>query len=404
MKLSILTHNLGMKVIALVLSLGLWVFVAASINNVAKFPGSIPVKIVNLNPNLTAIYDTKEVTINVSADANNWRQLSSDDFTAFLDLNGLSTGTYNLKVTVSSNQSGVQVISVDPEEIMVRIETIEKKSVPVVAVISGQAADGQMVGGVDFSPEEVEISGPKSVIQMIDSVSAKIELNGESDNFSRTVLLKALNESGEVINNVEIAPTEVKSDVQITRSGNNKTVGVKVLTSGSPQSGYYINSIIAEPSVVDIIGQDSVLRQTQYLETAAIDVTNISETLIKTVNLSIPSGISLQGNVSPRVKVTINLSANQSSKEVIVALNPINLASGFKVDGYSPATVKAIVTGPISKLNSINSSDVVLNLDLTGKTAGSNGIEISRNMFKLTDGLSLSSFLPSAISVNISTN
>jgi len=397
----LITHNLGMKFVALFLASGLWIFVAASANNVAKFPGSIPVKTVNLSPNLVAIYDTKEVSIKLSADPTIWKQLSSDDFNAFIDLNGLSAGTYDLKVAVSANKPNIQVVEVNPDMVMVRIEPIEKKEVPIAAVISGQAADGLTTGNIDFTPDKVEISGPKSIVDTIGTVSAEIKLAGEAESFSRTVPLKILNDKGEVISGVTINPVETTVAVKIVKAGNNKTVGIKVLTTGFPASGYYISNIVCDPATIDVIGQDSALRQIQSIETLPIDISNQSETLAKSVALTLPSGISLQKDANQKVKVTISFSGSPITKEINATINNQNMASGLKVSSLTPATIKVIVSGLSNILDPLSSSDVVLNLDLTGKTVGTVGIDITKEMFKLPTGVSIVSFLPSSISVNL---
>lgn len=399
---TLITNNLGIKILALFIAFGMWVFVAASANNIAKFPGSIPVKAVNLNPSLVAIYDTKEVSIKLSAESSTWSQLSSDDFTAFMDLSGLSAGTYDIKVTVSANQQGVQIVEVSPDTIMVRVETIEQKEVPINAVISGQAADGRTAGNVDFTPEKAVISGPKSVIDTIGNVSAEITLAGESDNFSRTVSIRALNDKGEAISNVTISPSEAAAEIKIVKAGNNKTVGVKVVTSGFPASGYYISNIVSEPSTIDIIGEDSALRQVQSIETQSIDVTNLSEVLVKSVALNLPSGVSLQKDVNQKIKVTISFAGSSVTKEIIPNITTSNLAPGLKVASFTPSSIKVIVSGPANILSNLSSNDVVLNLDLTGKSTGTVGIDITKAMFSLPDGASLVSFLPSSISVGIS--
>lgn len=404
MRLTLITHNLGMKIVALIVALSLWTFVAASISNVAKFPGSIPVKVVNTNQNLVAIYDVKEVSVKISADAKVWQQLSSDNFSAFVDLNGLSAGTHNLKVIVSSSLPSIQIVEVSPQNIMVRLEPVVKKEVPVTAVFSGQVAEGRTVGAVDFTPEKVEISGAKSIVDAIGTASAEIALSGENDDFERNIPLKILNEKAEIIPDVSISPAESKVSVRVVKAGNNKTVGVKVVTTGFPESGFYVSSLVADPAVVDIIGQDSTLRTVQFVETAPIDISGLRETTTKSVSLNLPAGITLQQDASTRIKVTLNFSASLTTKEVVATINVVNLTAGLRVDSYDPTTIKVIVSGPTDVLNSLVTNDIILDLNLSGRTAGTAGIELTKEMFRLSKDVSIVSFLPSSISVTLSTN
>lgn len=403
MKRNFLTHNLGMKFIALLITVGLWFFVAATLNNVSKFPGSIAVKAVNTPENLSAIYDTKEVELKVSADPGVWKQLSSENFSAFVDLNGLTAGTHDLKVIVNSNLPGVEVVDVTPSTILVRLEVTASKQVDVIATVSGQAAENLTTGLIEFDPDKITVSGPKSLTDTVNSATAEIKLSGESADFERQISLKIINDKGEEIKDLTITPAEVKAKVKIVKSGNNKTVGIKVNTSGFPATGFYIGSITTDPSTVDIIGQDSVLRGVQFIETQTIDLTGLNSTLVKTVSLSLPSGISLQRDSNQKIKVTINFSVSEVTKELSATIIPLNLAPGLKISNFDPATVRVIVSGPADQIASLKSSDVLLNLDLLGRSTGSIGIDLSRDMFKALAGISISSFLPSSITVTLGT-
>jgi YbbR domain-containing protein len=401
MKIEFLTKNLGMKFIALILSLALWVFVAASINSVSKFPGSIPVKSINVPDGYSAIYDEKEVSIKIAAPPKIWNQLSSENFSAFVDLNGLSSGTHELKVYVNSNQSEVEIIEIEPRNLMVRLEPNISKKVPVKEVISGQPAEGMSVGGVAFDPAEAEIFGPKSLIDIVNNVTAEVVLSNEDQGFSRDIVLKVLNEKSEAISEISVLPTSVKADIKIVKAGNNKTVGIKVLTSGYPASGFYISNITVDPATVDIVGQDSLLRQTQFIETEVVDITNQNQTLAKSVSLSLPPGISLQRESNQNIKITINFLPTSINREVTAKIVPKNLAAGLKISNYDPPSVKVIVSGPVDQINALAADQVILNIDLLGKNIGIIGFDISDLMFDLPPGIKVISFLPSSLSITL---
>lgn len=401
MKLRVISHNFGMKFMALLITLTLWLFVAATISTVSKFPGSIPVTIINPPENLVAIYDTREVSIKIAADPKIWRQLSSEDFTAFIDLSGLSVGVHNAKVIVNSSVPGVEIVETDPGTIMVRLENVISKEVPIAAKMVGQVAEGFTTGIIDFSPDKTTITGPKSLIEVTNIATAEIKLNGENENFERQINLDSLNDKDEVIKEIISSPTSTKATVKIVKAGNNKTVGVKVLTTGFPATGYYVSSISSDPPTLDILGQPSVLSQVQYIETQAVDLSGLSTLFSKSLTVSLPNGIALQKNLDQKVKVTINFANTEATKEITATINPTNLSGGLKIVGLDPAGVKVIITGPVSQIENIKSSDIILNLDLSGKSAGAVGINITKSMFQLPVGLSISTYLPSSISVTL---
>jgi len=96
------------------------------------------------------------------------------------------------------------------------------------------------------------------------------------------------------------------------------------------------------------------------------------------------------------------MAPNSISKEITATINPINLNSSLKVGSYNPTSVKVVVSGPAATINALTAADVVLNLDLANKSTGANGIDLTAAMFKVPAGVSIATFVPSSLTVNIS--
>jgi len=398
-----LTKNLWIKIFCLFAATVLWIYIAAGQNTVGKYPGSIKIKAINTPSGLIAIYDVKTVDIKIMAEPSIWSKLSGDSFSAFVDLSSQQEGTYELPVNIVSSVAGVSVVEKSPEKIIVSLETIVTKEVPINKKVEGSAGEGLVAGNVDITPGAVTVRGPKSIVNNISEGSILVRLNGESDKFTKNFQVVAFDEQGEAIDNVEFDPAEVLATVAIVKASNNKTVGVRVKTSGVPKTGYYVSNISVAPSTIDITGPASLLSDLTYIETLPVDLTNQSSDLEKDVGLSIKNGLALQAGSPSKVHVKISFLRNEVTKEISATIEPTGLGA-YKISTISPSEVKVLCTGPSDAIGGLESSDVVLTLDFSDKrpSNGSINFNISPTSFKTPEGISVISAVPSSLAVTIS--
>lgn len=394
-----LRQNLGIKFICFLVASFLWIYVAASQNTVGKFPRSIGIKAINIQAGLVASYDVRTVEIKIMADPSVWRKLSPESFSAYIDLSSDSAGTYELPISVISSVPGVQIVEKTPGKVLVSLEPIITKEVEISKKVEGSASDGMIAGTIKLEPDKVQVRGAKSLIDNIIEGTVIISLNKEGESFKKLYPIIALDEQGEVVSALEFLPSEVMADVAIVKAANNKTVGLKVKTSGSPKSGYYISSITTVPSVVDIIAPRTVISDINLVETYAVDINNASSDIEKEVSLNLPDGVSLQAGTLSRARIKISFASNEMSKEIIVPIDFINLDQGFMVTDISPSQIKAIVSGPVETVMNLKSADLGLTLDLKNKIGGVFTFDVPPASIKVPENITIISILPSAVSI-----
>lgn len=402
---NLFTKNILIKIICLSAATFLWLYVALAQNNTAKLPGTIPIKAFNSRQSLIAVYDIKSVEIKITADSSNWKNLSADSFSAYVDLSGYSAGTFEVPVNVVSSVSGVQVIEKTPDKILVSLEPVTSKEVSISKKIEGSAADGMTVGSVIFSPTKVSIQGAKSAIENISEVIAPIQLNGESDDFERNVSLALPeNKAGQSI--VNISPPETLAQISIIKGSGVKTVGVKVNVTGNPQSSYYISDIKVTPSVVDIAGLSGIVSETKYLETASVDVSNITAALTKEVQLSLPDGVYLSGKASTSVQVEIKLAEANGIQEISTSNFNLLNANGSSIITSTPAEIKIRFTTTASLAGVIRPDDFRISLDLSKKNPTPNGsctFDVTKDMISAPAGVLILEIIPSSLLIRTKT-
>lgn len=368
----------------------------------AELPQGVTVSAANAKEGISANFGTqKRINVIVRAPRSAWPTLDADDFSASVDVKGLAEGTHEAVVTVTSKVQNVEVVRVKPTRVTVALEPVIRKTVIVVARFSGKAADDLVPDEPVFQPDKVEVTGPKSIVQDITQAVAQISLDNQSQKIEQKYQLVALNSSGSVLEDITFSPAEVDTKVALVKAGKLKTVGVRVKTSGQPATGYWVSEIITSPSSLLVTAPADTLDKLSAIDTDAVALTGISKDTEVVVNLAFPSGVVAADSTS-KVTVKLKLSETATTKSVTPTISYEGVDPSLKVTTINPTSVNAIVSGSAGVLAGVGGGDVQLKLNLSAyKSAGTYAVTITSSMFTLKEGVSLVSFLPSAINVTL---
>lgn len=396
-------ENFPAKILCLLLAGGLWLYVGIGQTKNSNFPGGVPLQLRNVPSGLVAITDMDKVTIQVVAEANVYKNLNADSFSAYLDLAAYKVGTYDVKVTVTTTVAGVQIVATDPATVAVTLEPKVEKEVPVTCLYDGSAGVGLAPGVCTIEPTLVKVAGARSIINTLTQATAAIHLSGETADFKKEVKVVSLAASGKEIKSLEFNPTEVAVTVPIVKASTIKTVGIKVNTTGAPAEGFWLSKLESSPSTVTITAAENTIGQINFVETEPINVSGLSKNQTVDVVLKPASGVILIDKID-KVKVTLTVSKNQSTREVEAGFKWQNLSSNLKVVSVEPSILKVVAAGAQDQLQALTSGDILILVDLTGfGNPGTYPIDISRANIAGPIGVSVSSIVPSAINVRLDT-
>lgn len=399
---NIFSQNLGAKFLALLLAAGVWLYVISGESRLIDFPSSVPIQPRFTPEGLIAKLSTQDVKIRVLADRSAWRSLSTKSFNAYVDLTGLKQGTHlDIPVRVSTNAAGVEIKSISPSSVTVTLDPSVKKTVPVVVKIEGKAGEGLVPDDPKIEPEKVEVSGAKTEVDSIQEATATVRLNGETQDVSKTVLLEGFNAKGKEVSQITFSPSEAVVSIPIVKAGKTKTVGIKVVFSGTPKSGFWISQVSVDPASITITGNAEALADVKYIETRAVNIDGLEADKTLNGSLSPPTGIVIVEQIET-IKVAVKISPIESTKEVVASLNPIGLSASLQMTDITANPVKVLVSGPASTLDTLTGNDVQISLDLSSyKTAGTYTVDVKKESITTPSGISAIRFNPSAITVKL---
>lgn len=312
MKLNLLiekiTSNWFEKIFCLILAILLYWTYQGIIIETRHF--SVPVTVIadrNLVPATTV---SKSIRITVKASPEVIDSLSESDFHAYLDVDQYEQlGKYNVPVLLelSKRAQAIEPLQVEqrPRSITMILEERITRKIPVTPLFTGSTSEGFEVTGFVCQPQEITISGPKSVIDSwADELTITIPLSEKDASFNQTASVESLVKNSLVS---IIEPSQVFMSVnilpcQVTRSFTNVPV---YFASLNP----YFSLAQKTPLTLVISGAQNTLKQytmSQYVvhaDCSAIDTLGIFSVPF-TVHL--PEGFSLVSTSADTITVSVD--------------------------------------------------------------------------------------------------
>ena len=399
-----ITINLPILLTAVALAVAVWVLAVTTTDPVEKRNYSRPVEleVAGLNADLIVTSELPEqVSLTLSAPSSIWTsELSNANVVrAFLDLSGLEAGNYTLPVDLQIDAQPVKVDNYSPKEVEVRLEQLYTKDLSITLVQPSSPAVGYEAGAPKLSADTATVSGPSSQVEKVAEIRATLDISQAKEDIDRDLELQALDENGLPVDNVTISPEKVNVTMAISQRGGYRNVSVKVLTSGQIASGYRLTNISSNPLVVTVYSSDPELVNNLpgYIETQPLNLTDAQEDLQVSLPLAVPSGISVVGEST--IKVTVSISPIQGSVTLTsLPVEIVDLLPDYNVI-LSPDRVDVILSGPIPTLDELTSSDVRVLINLADYTEGVYQLEPLVELD--VTGILVESKLPASIEVEI---
>ncbi|MDX9719164.1 MAG: CdaR family protein [Myxococcota bacterium] len=292
-----LLENLGLKIIALIVSVVLFVLVRQDAGTVI----SVEVPLVLRLPSGYVLTEEvpESVSVRLRGRESALRAVHVDELGSISISPAPSSGRAKFTVRTDSLllPAGVEIDSVSPSSISLTLEEQASRRVPIAAekALSGKPSPGHQIGAVSFRPDMVEITGPRSVIETVNHVLVEpIDVTGRTAAFSeeRWVVpdrrLVSVSGSAKVTVRVDVVPKATERVV----------LGVPILVLELSRRFELL------PSAVDLVlvGEEDALAQIEPARlVVTIDGSDEQEAPARTQQLTI--GANNVHNLPPGVAV-----------------------------------------------------------------------------------------------------
>ncbi len=400
----LLSRNTAAKLISIFFALLLWLYVMSVINpRITAEELNIPVQFLNesiIRQSGLVVFGQPEPTIRVrmSGNRDQVHRINRNDIQATIDLRGHTEGTNSIPIEVTV-PGGVQV-DWSPRFATIRLERVISRQREVTINIEGQPATGYVLGEPQLRPDLVWIEGPESFVSSVDSVTAELELEGQSENISLSLPLRAVNSQGEEVTQVDVRTSFVDLFIPVDQL---KSVRIDLDSNIQAAEGYQVVSIIVNPINTTIRGQEQILANISRLSTEPVVLEGLTESTDIDVPIAFPEGAYAFGESEVNVRIEVE----EVIEEVFVIPRENVVTAGLDPDllldqSTLPERFEVTLSALESMIDNLDPRAIQIVINLEGLQAGAHEIEtVVRLPAHVQAGISATAVSPPVMTVEI---
>ncbi len=414
-----LGNNLGLKILSFVIAILVWLLVV-NINNPIETKSFVISDVQLLNEayidadGKMCMQDEEQVPIRVTIKAQRkiLDKISVNNIRAVADLQqavSLNTDPVMVPITVLCDHIMQDNIEVSPQNLSLHLEDKDTQEFVVNVTTNNTKPDrGYEIGTLTSNPEKIKITGPTSLINKIDKVNASIDVDGATEDITTEKDVKIIDKNGEEFTDSDMGYLNV-SRVYVTAKLWKVQVNVKIKAgySGSPKSGYQVESVSTTPNVISVAGSEEALatlkdqNNTITIPDYVADISDRDSDLEEKINISdyLPDGLKLTSDSSEDVFVRVNvLPMGSSVCEVPTKNIVVNHAPDGMQVSFDTANIEVRVQKTDSSLDDLTEDQIKASIDLSDVGEGSHEVPVS---IEIPDGYELVDDVTTGVEVSV---
>ncbi len=328
-----LTANLGLKILALLFSVAIW-FIVININDpVDKTTFTrVPVEILNEEAvtGQGKVYEVLEGTdvidVTVWAPRSVLDTLSRENIIATADMQEINLMDTMVRIRLSTNKydNKLDSITSDTENLLVKIEDMRREQFLIEAGTIGEPQEGYIVGNITTDQNLVSVSGPESIVSLVDRVEVPVTVTGLSQDIRTDATVKLYDKQGNLVEdrNLKKSLDQVKVNIEILQK---KRVPLSFASTGEPAEGYALTGVIeSTPSTIEVAGKGSAIKNIAQIDVpdTALNVNAYAGNMTTRIDLKkyLPDNIVFaDSSFDGKVDVTVHIEKEITSTLMIDA-------------------------------------------------------------------------------------
>ncbi|HZD11325.1 MAG TPA: CdaR family protein [Candidatus Binatia bacterium] len=375
-----LAANIATLTLALILASVIWGIAVRANDPVNQLPLRLPVEVVGRPADSSVSVSPDVVEIVAEGPASVLDGLTTNDFTAEVDLTGQGPGQAVVPIEIRHDVEGVQVAFQLPEEVTVQIEHIVSHEIPVRVEVRGDAARGYVLDEAFVDPATITVTGSASRVEPLSEARVTVFLDSPQQDAIVTRRPVFYDVQGNIasVSSLQLSAEEVVVTVPVDQLAGYAAKPIIVDWQGEPAPGYRLLDVRVEPDSVLLTGSPAQLEALSRVRTEPVDITGLRESVTLSVGLDLPQGLQLDDLQPIIVEIEIEpiLTSSVISKRPEIRALGEGLTVTLDVD-----EVRVFLFGPLDKLDSLVDDDVRVTLDLFGLETGSHRLEPDAAVF-----------------------
>ena len=375
-----ITNNLGLKILALFVSVGLWI-IAININDpVSENTYTVNVTLQNSGVLSSAgkYFEVKDNSDRIKVVVRGTRtalsQFNQTDIVATADVSKITEDNLvPIELSTTKQSDKIEGIRSESQYVKLALEDVRRLQMPIEVKVLNDPADGYILGATQTSQNVVILSGPESIINQVESAAVEIDVSGATTDVKISLPIHLYSEEDDIIDTskVYLWVQEISTTASILQKA---VVPLIAIPQGTPTQGYVLNGIIEGlPTEITIAGKSNIVSKIPYIDISeSLDVNDIYQDTSYEININdyLPDGVSLVGTVGNNGILDISVGVDKESEKTIVldpeAIQVIGVPEGFSATVSDLENdVEVPVSGLKSLLDAVDESKLVpiINVD-----------------------------------------
>ena len=303
----------------------------------------------------------EKVDVILTGDAANVTSAANaENGTVICDLDGLTEGEHEIKLTTEGYGNNVNVVvNTTNVNVVMKKKTTRQFDISYDFINQDKMEQIYSAGTPEFEYTKINVRASKDTLDSIAFVKALIDVSGQSADFEQDAVLVAYDSSGKPVN-ADIVPNTVHVKVPVTSP--NKSVNIQVQVSGEVPDGKAIDSITMDQQTVTIYGSETTLANIdQVVVTLDAGTLTKDSTVLRPIVL--PAGVTSATNT----QVTMNITLADAEEKTIddIPINVINNNKHYKASQPDNKTTTSVtVKGTKNNIDKLAADDINVYIDM----------------------------------------
>ncbi|HPO05976.1 MAG TPA: CdaR family protein, partial [Candidatus Gracilibacteria bacterium] len=245
-----------------------WLAIVSSEQNIKKITAGVPVQIRNLPTELVLTNTLPLLSVKVDTSNEVFQKIDISDFDAYVDFASTQITEDEWPIFLKSSNANVRIVSYEPKSVFLNLEGVREKKVSLEIAYEGRVSPDYLLEKAKLNPSEVILKGSSADLAKVKKTQVFVKLANETQDFTKTLEVKAYDAEGNVVPNLHIDPAKVDLSVVLTQLMETKVVGVEVPVESNLQvANFYLKSLQVIPSTLKVKGDKKLLDALTVIKT-----------------------------------------------------------------------------------------------------------------------------------------
>ena len=320
-----LDPNFRLKVVSLLLAMVLWYMInyfsdpaiRLTVNNVSV--QILHGEVIENRGDVYTVLDNTDVipVVTVTAKRSVIDKLESKNVIATADARTMEEdGSIPIILTTDKYSSSIERITGSIPSVLLRVEPLETKSLPLEVDTDGAPADGYILYETNTEQNQVDLSGPQSYVNSVGRAAARVDISGSERSINSYPAITLYDTDGQEITAEEMQQHKLHLNISsvkvVAAIYPTKEIAVTCGREVPLADGYELESDpTVEPSSVLAAGAAGILQELDDIEIPASDIASspVSSNIHKQIDLQkyLPEGVILPEESDSAVTVYVHV-------------------------------------------------------------------------------------------------